>query len=532
MKNYVKNNLEIIAFSFFVVLFIYAIRIFNYNIGVDTEKYLFDAKYFNMSWNPAEGRFGYMILQWLFEGIHLRINLFSSNFLACSFLFGSCLLWLSLFRHYSDYKNLFAELAFCLFYLSSKVWVEIIYFTMMATEVMFAVLLSPICVFVIMEGIIEKNKFILSAAIIFSVLVIAVYQPIIVLIFAGLLAVYILRNEKDLTGKRDFGTIIIVTVVSVAIYFILNFILLRFVFKSELSGYVTGQLGGGYSFKNAILMNGVYIYSLFFANNVLLNLIVDPMIEFLSNNSFVSSFAGNGLSLVEHFHSRGLHGCSLFFPAVVLFLIFIFKNINIKNRKLFRLAGVWFVCCAIAMAVACGGVPAERYVHSLPLVTAFLFFYTLCKINKKSYKYIWFTMILIFGYYQAQNSSLLNVSDQKRYTMDVELARIVDDGIKNTLGYSEKDRELVVFGDYKFKYGKNYLRGEVIGRSAMLWGGYMKPERPATFMNCHGYNYLPLSHIDETKINELTDYAKKMPAYPDNGWVSKYKEIILVKLGE
>ena len=54
MKNYVKENFEIIAFSFFVILFIYSVRLFNYNIGVDTEQYLFDVKN-SVSWGTFAG---------------------------------------------------------------------------------------------------------------------------------------------------------------------------------------------------------------------------------------------------------------------------------------------------------------------------------------------------------------------------------------------------------------------------------------------------------------------------------------------
>ncbi len=278
-------------------------------------------------------------------------------------------------------------------------------------------------------------------------------------------------------------------------------------------------------------MISVYLYSLFFANNPVLNLIVDPAIEALAKYPLVSSFAHDGVSLLEHFHSRGLHGCSLFFPAVIIFLIFIFKQKNVKNKNLFRLTGIWFLLCGIVIAVAAGGIPSERHVHALPLVTAFLFFYTLLHMKNKRNVYIWLALILIFGFYQSQNSSLLNVSDQQRYYKDLELAEMIDDEIRNKIGYSFDDRELVIFGEYKFKYTKNYLRGEVIGRSAMLWGGSIKPDRPAMFMNNHGYNYIPLK--SGTDMNAIKEHAKLMPAFPNDGWVSKYSdEIIIVKLSE
>ena len=158
------------------------------------------------------GHFGYILLEYLFDGINLRLNIFSANFLACSFLLGSCLLWISLFRHYSEQKNILAELSFCLFYLSSKVWIENIYFTMMAAKAMFIIFLCPICVYVTTEAISRKNKFYLFAAIAFCVFIISVSQTVITLIFAGLLAVYFLRSEKNLASVREFWMIIAVTV--------------------------------------------------------------------------------------------------------------------------------------------------------------------------------------------------------------------------------------------------------------------------------------------------------------------------------
>ncbi len=247
INNYLKDNIAIIIFSSLLILFIYAVRLFNYNIGIDTANYLFDAPYINSLWNYEEGRFGLSILEWLFEGINLRLNLFSTNLLACVFLIISCLLWLSVFKHYSNYKNIYAELAFCLFYLSSKVWVEIIYFTMMATEVMFAVFLSPICAYIMTEGIIRKNYRQLIGAVLLLILIISVHQPMVVLVFAGLLAVYILRSET--ADKRDLSMIILATAAGIAFYFVLNYFILRFFVKSELSVYVIRQLGGGIPFK-------------------------------------------------------------------------------------------------------------------------------------------------------------------------------------------------------------------------------------------------------------------------------------------
>ena len=123
------------------LLFIYGVKIFHYNVGADTDLFLSGSRYLN--WKSI-GRFGIVLLKGLSPSG--EFNLYAANFCAALFLLAGAVFWCILFDMYSEKKSKWAYVVFCLFYLSSAVWVESNYFSCMSVETSFNVMLCPVCI--------------------------------------------------------------------------------------------------------------------------------------------------------------------------------------------------------------------------------------------------------------------------------------------------------------------------------------------------------------------------------------------------
>ena len=196
MKSFLEENKHIILFAAILTLCIYGVRIFSYNISVDTDLYISKPFWFNQYWHLAEGKYAFSLLELIFQGFELKLNIFFANVLSVIFLVASNVVWLYSLYTFAELKSKLLMSVFSLFYLSSSIWVEIIYFTMMAAEVTFGILLCAVSCYFTFKGIFNNDLKMLLASTLLLTFTVSIWLPLITLYVAGVLIVYIMRAEK------------------------------------------------------------------------------------------------------------------------------------------------------------------------------------------------------------------------------------------------------------------------------------------------------------------------------------------------
>lgn len=527
--NYVKKFLTehkmLVIFCVVELLFIYGIRIFCYNVGVDTENSLIGSPTLNQR-RVAMGRFGLVLLKYIQpDG---KFSLYAANFFAVLFLLSSSLFWCVIFDFYSKVKSNIGYFVFCLFYLSSPIWAEVIYFTTQAAETVFIVALCPICIYFMWEGMKKNRKIYTVGAICALAFLISVYQAVVAMFCAGIFIVYILEIENgaltDKQIKKLFINIVLSVTCALVLYFVADSIFINWIFKVDKSSYLTKMIGGnkGGSIIGKIALFLAFIYKIFFIHTPVHGKIVAPVLA-----GYMGSEA------VEHFTNAGQFSCILYLPALVYCVICFCKN---KIKSIFYFfAGAGVLGCAVIFVIAAGGSVAVRTLYAFVLAAAFLLYYSITHAGKRAV-YIWCALAVLFGINQTLRSSLLLTSDQIRYEREVWLCDKMNDEIQRVKNMNHlTDEKVMVIGKYEFDYGPNFLAGDMCGQPVMAWfASSSKAEatsRTLAFMKAHGYSYKSVKKDDEN-IDELRSVAAEMPAFPDNGWVSEYNGTVIVKLSD
>jgi len=527
--NYVKKFLiehkMLIIFCLVELLFIYGVRIFGYNIGVDTENSMIGSPTLNQR-RVAMGRFGLVLLKYIQPAG--KFNLYAANFFAVLFLLFSSLFWCMIFDFYSKVKSNIGYFVFSLFYLSSPIWVEVIYFTTQAAETVFIVALCPICIYFMWEGMKKNRKIYTVGAICALAFLISVYQAVIAMFCAGIFIVYILEIENGKLTDKQIKKLFINIVMSIAcalvLYFVANSIFINLIFRIDKSSYLTKMIGGnkGESITGKVALFFAFIYKIFFINTPIHGKLVAPiLVDYM------------GSEAVEHFTNAGHFSCILYLPALIYYVICICRN---KIRSIFYfLAGAGILGCAVIFVIAAGGSVAARTLYAFALAGALLLYYTITHVSKRA-AYVWCALVVLFGCNQTLRSSLLLTSDQVRYEREVWLCDKINDEIQRIKNISHlSDEKVLVVGKHEFDYGANFLAGDMCGQSVMSWfGSSSKNEstsRTLAFMKAHGYSYNAVKKDDEN-IDELRSVADGMPKFPEEGWVAEYNGSIIVKLSD
>lgn len=522
-RSFCKNYLNFIKkpslaiFITTVLVFIYGIRLFNVNIGIDTELYMGE-KYIN--WREI-GRFGLVFLQYLF-----KINEFNpilQNCIAILFMIFGTLAWCHLFDTFSNHKiDRKIYFLFSFIFTTSAVWAEQIYFTCQATETCFIVILCPITIFLMLNGIIRNNKLNTTISTILLLFTFSIYQAAITMFCAGMLICFLLVKEQTNYNEKSYWfmglKILALTVIALVGYLIADIFITKFIFNTQKQDYLSSQIGIK---SNYIVSICQYICSILFAKNSLLTLPIDCVI---------SALAKSGSQAVDSFHNQDLLCNSLFFPALICYIYFILRNKN--KTSLYIIIALLIPMCIFVLPLTAGGSVVPRAQYSLPLILGFIFLYVIYMLPKKL-QIIISSLIFLSGFYAMQKSAMLIYSDQIRYEHDLQLAKELNERIKDIS--HNVDIPVFIYGaNQEIDFSKNFISGDCLGKSIFAWNDRKDPTdatyRGLAFMNAHNYRYYPPKNAD--LVNKARFVALNMPSYPDKNCIQNLNNVIVIKLSE
>jgi len=528
--SFCRNNLPLILAVSVALFFTYGIKLFWHSIGIDTENFMVDKAAF-LKWHIQTGRFGLALLS---KFLFIReFNPFTA------FLLVFCMIWLftiswcyviAIFcRNTGRNNNL---IPFALVFMTTPVWAEMTYFTFMAMETALAISLCPYVIHHLYKGFLDGEKARVLCASVLLVFMTSVYQAIVPLFCCGVFVCFVLLQEQtgyDPQVYRKLCLKLFITLAgAMAVYSVIDRMLIPAFFHIERSDYFDSmyQWGVASAVKDNFLKILALGYTITIGHIPLIQSVVNPII--------VSNGRGQRVEIINNV-SR-VFGNILLLPITMYFIvkaaIVMRRKIPSGRKLLFMLASVGIPLCIMLLAIMGGSRPPFRALYTLPLASAFMFFY-LIKSNKKIIAAIIICLALITAVYQAQVTAQLFYSDQVRYNEDVRLAHKLNDLITQVQSDNKK-LPVALIGKYQAAsiFQANFLQGEVIGHSFFEWD-FPLPSSPSgrglAFMKSLGFYYdMP----SDEQLDQAHKEAVLMPAYPDPGCVKRIQDFIVVRISE
>lgn len=535
--DFCRSNKELVCVSFITLLILYGIKFNNPTIGIDTDRHMADwPRYIN--WISI-GRFGLVALQKLWT-LSLKktgtafFNPYIGVIGGAFFLYFAALLWCYLFDVFSNRKNVTCKclldkaydkgiyILFSVLFISHQTWAEQIYHPCQSAECMLLVMMMPVAIFLMFEGILFKK--IVKCVIGFLLLLLgtSVYHSILIIFAAGTFGCFLIFKENSDLPSREY---IRLCVMLLAIMF-LNVIvwrLLTSVFQNILD---VEPADFGFNFISYVKRSFEVVYTSTIGNVPVLRFPIDFLI---------SKVAKTGNEYIDVLHSY----CNISMKLMVF--IFIFFYLIFKNKKsslLYIIAAFSLILC-INIFIIIGGAPVRAQFGEV-FVKAFLPYYVLLHLKNKI-KYIVFFAVIVLGWQQTFKISYMNYCDVARYNADVRLASEIFHEIEKARTVSGKDTPIRFYGSYHHDFGDNFLHGERVAYSPFEIGHGIEDTQSGnyadntnhgvSFMRTLGYNYVPA--LGETELIRLSnEVAKNMPDFPAEGSVVDLGGIIVVKFSD
>lgn len=444
---YIKRNRYVLFFMALAVLLIHGAKLNSVNVGIDTEKIIFN------NWGLYEGwlgigRQGLVFLKILLEttwfnpffaGI-LTVLLLMTSYISFSFLFEYIQSRQGRNVEHKGYRWL--TLGFGLIVIAHPILTEQLYFTLQSAEVLAAVTLvalSLLCACLWADG---KNFLWLIPAALMMLIPFSVYQAMVPLYLFGAVAVLCLRafGSAEITIKKEFGYALR-HAVAFLIGFAANQIITSLFFST--SSYVTGQVAWGTED---------------FAEGIR---------HILSHVKAVVT--GDGVFYFRNF----------FVISLLLIIAVIAHMLRRKGQQTGQ--KIWQVLMLIALlaspfylTLVLGNRPVIRAQLSLPFITGFLVYLTGILLKGK-WNILLAAVCVVTVWQEADNTARLYYTDAVRYEQDVLMADSLMREITKITGDKEYDRPVVFIGRWENEGNPSCQPGDVMGRSMFAWDTDVEP---------------------------------------------------------
>jgi hypothetical protein len=519
--NFCRNNIPLVIAVSITLFFTYGIRLFWHSIGIDTEDFIADKSGF-LRWNLAIGRFGSVLLTkvWYIK----EFNPFTAFFIAFCLIWFFTISWCYIIAVFSmDTGRNNKLIPFALVFMTMPVWAEQFYFIFQAAENALIISLCPYVIYLLFKGFLDHEKGKIACAFILLVFITSVYQAIVPMFCCGVFICFVLLQEHSEYEPHIYRNLclklFITLLVSLAVYFFIDRIIIPVVFHIENSHYLDSDWGKE-PIRRIILRILLLGYTISIGQISAIQNIANPI---------MLQYANTGMNAIEGVTiTSRLLGNIFLLPVVIIFLAKIYvvmrKAIHRGRRLLYILAGIGIPLSIMSLSIIRGQMSPIRSLYALPLASAFMLFY-LIRICKKKAAAVVACLSLLVAVYQAQTSAQLFYSDQIRYNEDVRFAYDLNNLITQVQPENEK-LPVVLVGKYHTAscFQANFLQGEVIGHSFFEEVG-----RPDLFMKSLGINF---DRPNETQMEQAFKEAISMPQYPDPGCVKRMQDYIVVRISE
>lgn len=525
---FLHENKAVVIVSALTILFVYGAKLTSICFGVDTELRIATNGYLN--WLSI-GRFGLVGLQKLWTNFLPQKELFNPYFaviLGCIFLFFSALLWCFLIELFSCGRiKKSGYIPFAVMFISHQVWCEQIYFVLQSAECLCITFLSPIAVYSLFRGVEKSSAQKTMLGILLTVFSISVYQGVLILIYCGIFALFVLYKENTNHTEKEYTRFCLmllgVMLFSVFLYFALNKAV-QMMFHIEKSDYLSKMIGNDRKSVVWTFLNlGVYVYKLVFAHCPLVIHIAEPI---------MARTARTGWKAVEQIRGCSLMSNILFAPSVIIYMFFVLQQ---KQKSFFYLSAAVCVplCCFVLVFLGGGDAPL-RSQYVLPFSLAFMMLYDISMIKKRTAYLVAIALFSLCGIKQTLVCAMLNYSDVMRYEADVRLSSEIAERIAES--NADKETPVFLYGVHHPQFSGNYIKGEVCAYSPFEWVSGEEltdsTSRGIAFMKTQGYNFTAVKGEDSQLIKKAREAAESMQNFPYPNSVQNRGDVVIVRLSE
>ena len=405
-----------ILFAFFI----YGIRLFKYQISIDTEVIINSFNGQIMAWNSIH-RYSLGLIKYLF---HLcPFNYYLANFLMIIFFS------LSVYFLYYIIDSIFKKskasnkkiILFTFLIISSPIFAEQFSFTLQCAEVAISLFIFDIGLFFFLKSFQKKRYVILS--ILCFVIDLGCYQSFMTLLIGMLILVLFIKNQDKIDKDENIYYVcysVFVIVLSFVGYLVLGKII-NSIFNVAATSYLKEQIGW---FHQSVLYCFIKIFG--FIGKVLIGYGIFYNVSYLICVLLVIRYI--------FYHRKNMWSCLLSFMYLIspFFLVFFLGHSEVIRAQI-----------------------------SLPIVIACILLF-MVDFNKFNYKKIFIIVLCFIVVEQSIVTVTLFFSDYQRFLWDKEFS--VGLMKKNKL----ENRRIVFVGS--FGYGdKKLLKGETLGSSFFEW---------------------------------------------------------------
>lgn len=503
IKNYIIRNYRIIIGLFLLVVATYSIKIFNYNLSIDSEVTVNDITANNIPW-IATGRWA-LALMGKFLHFGGRYNPFFSNIVMAIFFTLSIVILSYVISSIFDNKKSEKKVLILLgtITLTSPVIAEMLNFTMMTAEVAIGLSLVSLSIYFTYLAVYKKNKTCYPITVLILAFSMGIYQAFFTLYMSLVAYVYLVEIIKN----KPYFKELLIHIIKIVIIFIISYGLCNLITKILLAHY--GLLESKY------LTNQINWGRLSFSE------IENIIRQFMHNVTFPkkSSPIFNYGYLI----------------SIVISILYIIKILQQKTKNfLIIIACLLFILISpFLITLVIGNEVAIRTMLNLPFVVSLITILVSEEINvNKLFNSCLYLSLLFIVLIQFKSTLDLFYSDYIRYEEDKELVQDVFTKIDmlDELNKNREETTVVFVGMRSAKSTGVIAKGDTMSFSFFEWDpatDLASNKRIYGLSQTLGYKY-KMPTVDEVK--KCKKIQNDISVYPDKKSITVKDGIVIVRI--
>lgn len=522
---YLCEHVQMLVWLSLTAIMVYGARLFNGAIGTDTEVMMSSG-----GTTPFFIQIGRYCLVWMQQltGIG-NVNLYAANFASIVLLVMAAMAWNYWWSLLSKGRlHPVALTLFGIYFVSSGVWQEALYFTFQAGETSFLLLLMPLILYFLYRSFLTSTRWQMIVGALLLLFTTSTYQASVMYFVGGVLASFILLAfmdpERLPVGAKAQMLFLLkcfaVIGVAVAVWSVLKTVVMA-VYGLAPSTYLTEMAGThDKGLLHGLLKSGAYAVMLIMGN---CSSVVDPVLY---------RFAKHGAEAVQGYHGNFYGVASIgYLPILLAYVVTVYQSELSAVQKLVA----WLTpLCIFVFPVAGGGDAPLRAQWTIPLLLGFVFLMVLHKM-RGVWKNLFTAIVVLTCFYQVQHVAGENYAALRMYEYDCAVVEhTTTEMYKALAGEDASSVKVLLYGAPKPDFNGLFVPETMSQHSIFYWDHRTKlegTERGLHFFQSKGYDWNPVK-VDDPELDELRNKAAEQPSYPYPGYVQRYGDTIVVKYSE
>ena len=500
-KKFIIRNKKYIIFTFILLVIAYGIRIFNYDISIDSEVTINDKTANSIPWF-ATGRWALVIVG---KFIHLRMfDPYFSTILTMLFFELSVILFAYLINKITnnDKYDKYTILTIGGIVLTSPVIADMLSFTMMSAEIAIGLTLLAISINYTYNFVFKDDKKESIIAIITLTIAMGIYQAFIPFYISLAIIMYIftLINKEDYKLKDE-----ILKIIKIIAVFVLSYIAYNLIDKM-----IVAYLGIG---------NSEYLSSQIRWGKDANSIIIENLKKFI-----------NSIIIPENLYSIWNYGyIILLISSLILSIKLIIKR-KIKAILIILALFVLYIT-PFLLPIIMGNRVVTRAMMNFPIVMASGYLLLITYFYYQTYiRILLIIIITLTSIIQIKTTNDLLYSDLVRFEEDKRLTETIFNKIYDKDIEDIESKKIILIGARKSKSPATSFFDETLGHSFYEWdaaGPIGINQRVFNFAKTMGHNYILCEEKEYKKAQEL---AKDLKQFPNKDSILIRKDYIIVRI--